>query len=289
MDIPIILATHSHDQMWRETQRVTLDDYNDVECVQKFRLPKKNIRDIVNTLHNDMSPITSRSNSISSEAKVLISLRLLSSGSFQGVIGDTSHVSQPSCSRILHQFCKYFIHHYRYLVKWYESPEEMMEIKRKYFQSYGVIGLLGVIDGTMIQIKGATGADEPAYICRKGYSALNCQVVIDHDGKFRDVIVRSNVERSIGRLKSRWRCLHKSGGALQYTPSTCCKTFFTCVLLENLCHCLGLEFLDDINFEDNKEDNLHDNQTEFSQANQIRLGIERRTEIKNYLFANRRQ
>ncbi|XP_047129790.1 putative nuclease HARBI1 [Hydra vulgaris] len=66
----------------------------------------------------------------------------------------------------------------------------MTEIKRKYFQSYGVKGLLGVIDGTMIQIKGATGADEPAYICRKGYPALNCQVVIDHDGKFRDVIVK---------------------------------------------------------------------------------------------------
>ena len=42
----------------------------------------------------------------------------------------------------------------------------MTETKRKYFQSFGVEGLLGVIDGTMIQIKGVSEADEPAYICR---------------------------------------------------------------------------------------------------------------------------
>ena len=87
MDIPIILTAHGQDHLWRETQRVALSDYSDVECIQKFRLPKNNIRDIVNTLHNDLSPITLRSNPISSEAKVLIALRFLSTGSFQAVIG----------------------------------------------------------------------------------------------------------------------------------------------------------------------------------------------------------
>ena len=69
MDILIILAAHGQDQIWHEVQRVALDDYSDVECLQKFCLPKDSLRDIVNTLHDDLSSITLRSNPISSEAK----------------------------------------------------------------------------------------------------------------------------------------------------------------------------------------------------------------------------
>ena len=42
----------------------------------------------------------------------------------------------------------------------------MTKTKRKSFQSFEVKGLLEVIAGTMIEIKGVTGADELAYICR---------------------------------------------------------------------------------------------------------------------------
>ncbi|XP_065640579.1 uncharacterized protein LOC136073137 [Hydra vulgaris] len=104
--------------------------------------------------------------------------------------GDTSAISQTSTSRVIHQFCKFFIKHYSYLVKWYSSREEMVEVKRRYFDAWGVKGLLGLIDGTMVPIKGATGADEPAFICRKGYSAINCQFVVDPDGQFRDAVIK---------------------------------------------------------------------------------------------------
>nr|XP_047144411.1 putative nuclease HARBI1 [Hydra vulgaris] len=66
----------------------------------------------------------------------------------------------------------------------------MDETKKKYFQLSGVKGLFGIIDGTMIQTKGVSGADEPAFICKKGYPALNCQVVVDYDGTFRDAVVK---------------------------------------------------------------------------------------------------
>ena len=78
--------------------------------------------------------------------------------------------------------------------------------------------------------------------------------------------------------------MHKSGGALQYTPSTCCKIVFTWILLENLCNSLGLEVPDDIDFEYDEDDV----QPELTQANQVRLGIVRRSQVKSYMFANRR-
>ncbi|XP_065667036.1 putative nuclease HARBI1 [Hydra vulgaris] len=167
MDIPIILAAQGHNQNWRETKRAVLNDYNDVECRQKFRFPKVIINDIITTLHYDFSPLTARNNPINTETKVLISLRLLATGTFQGVIGDTSGISQSSTSRILSEFCRCFIQRYHHLIKWYGSKEEMTEVKRKYQQSWGVKGLLGLIDGTMIPIKGAIGDDEPALIAGK--------------------------------------------------------------------------------------------------------------------------
>ena len=50
MDIPIILAAHGQDQIWHETQQVALNNYSDVEYLQKFRLPKDYI-EILSTLY----------------------------------------------------------------------------------------------------------------------------------------------------------------------------------------------------------------------------------------------
>ena len=43
------------------------------------------------------------------------------------------------------------------------------------------------------------------------------------------------VEQCFGVLKSRFRCLHSSGGSLQYTPIKCAKITIACLLLHNIC------------------------------------------------------
>ncbi|XP_065671416.1 putative nuclease HARBI1 [Hydra vulgaris] len=364
MDIQMIQEIEFQNQNWRKAHRAVLNDFSDVECRQKFRLPLRKISEIVNTLQDDLSSTTGQNNSILPETKVLVSLRFLATGSFQNPIGDTSEMSQASTSRIIHQFCESFMQHYSYLVKWYSSQEEITKVKQSYFEACGVKGLLGLIDGTMVPIKGVTGADEPAFICRKGYSAINCQFVVDYDGQFRDVVikypgschdafvysnstlkqtmeadpvagflfgdsgyglspvmitpfspaitpeemffnkthsrVRSRIERCIGSLKNRWRCLHKSGGTLQYSPTKCCSIIYTCVLLENMCNSLGLEEPDNVVASDDAVGNTEmitdnsstENNSNFyhvgrRQINQIRLGLTRRNDLKNYMFANR--
>ncbi|XP_047144585.2 putative nuclease HARBI1 [Hydra vulgaris] len=279
MDIQMIQEIELQNQNWRKAYRAVLNDYSDVECRQKNRLPSRKISEIVNTLQHDLSSTTGQNNSILPETKVLVSLRFLVTGSFQNPIGDTSEISQASTNRIIHQFCESFMQHYITL-SWYSSQEEITKVKQCYFEAFGVKGRLGLIDGTMVPIKGVTVADEPAFICRKGYSAINCQFVVDYDGQFRNVVtkypgschdafvysnstlkqtmeadpvagfligdsgyglslvmitpfspaitpeemffnkthsrVRSRIERCISSLKNRWRCLHKSGGTLQY-------------------------------------------------------------------------
>ncbi|XP_069089058.1 uncharacterized protein [Pleurodeles waltl] len=48
------------------------------------------------------------------------------------------------------------------------------------------------------------------------------------------------VERTFGLLKSHFRCLHKSGGALQYSPETTCRIVATCAILHNIATTRGI-------------------------------------------------
>ena len=49
--------------------------------------------------------------------------------------------------------------------------------KRQVHRIAGLQNVVGAIDGTLIPITAPSGNDEPAYICRKGYHAINVQAV----------------------------------------------------------------------------------------------------------------
>ena len=46
---------------------------------------------------------------------------------------------------------------------------------------------------------------------------------------------RNVIERSFGVLKQRFRCLDFSGGAMQFSPSRCCKIILATAVLHNMC------------------------------------------------------
>ncbi|KAJ1113668.1 hypothetical protein NDU88_001910, partial [Pleurodeles waltl] len=51
---------------------------------------------------------------------------------------------------------------------------------------------------------------------------------------------RNVVERTFGLLKRRFQCIHKSGGALQYSPDTICRIVAKCAILHNIATTRGL-------------------------------------------------
>ncbi|XP_045076311.1 putative nuclease HARBI1 [Coregonus clupeaformis] len=60
----------------------------------------------------------------------------------------------------------------------------------------------------------------------------------DRERRYNDA--RSVVERAIGQLKCRWRCLDRTGGMLLYRPDKVCRIILACGVLHNVAHRHGI-------------------------------------------------
>lgn len=58
-----------------------------------------------------------------------------------------------------------------------DNPRDLREIKNHFHAIARIPNCVGAVDGTLIPIKGMSGLEEPAYVCRKSFHALNIQAV----------------------------------------------------------------------------------------------------------------
>ncbi|XP_062608636.1 putative nuclease HARBI1 [Saccostrea cucullata] len=183
-------------------------------------------------------------------------------------------------------------------IKFPVTANELRHVKSEFYDIAKFPNCVGAIDGTLIPIKGMSGPQEPAFVCRKNFHALNIQAVTDSNMRFlqintcfpgatHDSFVLSNsglsgvmehlegggwllgdsgyplkewlltpflspanqhevnyndahgktrvvIEKSFGVLKSRFRCLHRTGGVLPFSLSRCSQIIQCCIRLHNL-------------------------------------------------------
>lgn len=112
---------------------------------------------------------------------------MLAKGDFFSEVGDLHGVSRSSVSRIVYKvICA--INRRLDNIR-FPQGEALNHVKLAFYRTCKIPNVIGAIDGTLIPIAAPVDAEE-AYVCRKGYHALNVQAVVEPSLRFLDVVAR---------------------------------------------------------------------------------------------------
>lgn len=168
-----------------KTRRV-LEQLSDFEVRQICGVPLPVVKDIVNLYEPLEGEI---STAIPLETKVLIFLNQLRSGSFQRLCAAATGVSQPTACRVIDACTTHTLSFAPTVINFPNSVAELNVVKQNFHDVAGLAGVIGVVDGTHVAILRPT-ENEEAYVNRKKYRSINCQVVADTTYKIFDIVAK---------------------------------------------------------------------------------------------------
>ncbi|XP_060809565.1 putative nuclease HARBI1 [Amyelois transitella] len=280
-------------------------EIGDEEFVANYRITKEIFLELVEVLSPYLKAPSRRSD-IPIKFKILVALSFYATGSYQRIVGRNygTAMSQQSVSRCIKEVTNAF-NQIIILQKYIKFPTNVNErnaIKMKFYEKYGIPGVIGCVDGTHVAMV-RPSENEDWYFNRKHYHSRNVQILCDFDlniisvdacfgGATHDSHIfnqhaiknhlidlvnqgetvyllgdsgyaqreymmtpivnaaagspeefytqihcsaRNRVERTIGLLKARWRCLLKHR-VLHYKPDMVSKIINACCVLHNMCN-----------------------------------------------------
>ena len=165
----------------------SLNFYDDLELVQRFRFSRSAILEITELIQNHLNS-TDRSHAAHPHIQVCVALQFFSSGTFQIICGDGVHVSQPPACRYIKAVALGLKSVYSTCISM-PSPDEKATIKSQFYELVHFPEVLGLVDGTHIRIQ-KPSQDEANYVNRHFYDSINVQAICRPDGRFCDVLAR---------------------------------------------------------------------------------------------------
>ncbi|KAG7155456.1 nuclease HARBI1-like 22 [Homarus americanus] len=218
-----LVVAYLHDRALRRERRYRdpLDPINisDENLIRYYRFPRCEILRLCEELDPFLRRRTRRSHAVPIHTQVLVALRFYASGTFQHVLGDTVGLTQASVSRIIRDVTQILTERARFEIKMPTGDS-----------GYPLEAFL------MTPFRNPSTPGEVRY----NNSHTKTRVV---------------VVQTFGVLKSRFRCLHRSGGSLQYDPSKCAKIVNACFLLHNYCLMRRVPLPHDMVDDDGESDN----------------------------------
>lgn len=108
----------------------------------------------------------------------MTTLRFLAKGEYLSEVADIHGISPSSASRMITSVCNALCQTLDN-VKFPITLDRLRIVKNEFYDLAHFPNVVGAIDGTLIPIQGMSGDDEPNFICRKGFPAINVQGVVD--------------------------------------------------------------------------------------------------------------
>jgi hypothetical protein len=108
----------------------------------------------------------------------LTTLRFLAKGDYLSEVADMHGISISSASRVIHPVCVALC---TVLDNVKFPPADLGAVKDRFYRIANFPNVVGAIDGTLIPIQGMGGIEEPEFVCRKHFHAINVQAVVDAD------------------------------------------------------------------------------------------------------------
>ncbi|KAJ8339582.1 hypothetical protein SKAU_G00363680 [Synaphobranchus kaupii] len=287
-------AQHAQERVFR--RRISLFDLSDNDIVRRYRLPGHAIIALLDEIKDDIEPITQRSHAVPGIVKLLSTLQVLASGSFQTPIAGVSGIAQSSVCRAMWEVVPAIIRRVGRHIRFPQNQQDIQETKQDFYQVGGFPNVVGAIDCTHVPLV-PPSETENVFRNRKHTHSVNVQAICyahgiitnvvakfpgsvhdsfifrnsavhrqmqDMDGRWlvgdsgyqlqpwivtpvrnpvtegeaannrAHIRTRGIIERIFGILKSRLRCLDRSGGALLYSPCKVCKVVVVCCILHNI-------------------------------------------------------
>ena len=162
-----------------QTERVRknpLAQLTELEIIQNYRLSKAAILELCSLLKHDLQRKNHGWRTLTVEEQVLISLKVLASGSFQNSLKDDINVLQPTVSKVLSNFMDGFISKKKSFI--YMPNDSDAVISKQQFYSLACFpGIIGTIDGHGSHVPIiAPKEDEHLFVNRKNFHSINVQV-----------------------------------------------------------------------------------------------------------------
>lgn len=132
---------------------------------------------------------TQRSQAVSAEMKVALTLRYLATGKFQQLNADDFVLSQSTVSRVINQTLEALAapHIIRRFIIFPRQPQQIEKKQEEFHEVTEIPGVVGVIDGTHVKIVAPREGQE-VYVNEKNEHSINMQVVFDAKGVIIDMV-----------------------------------------------------------------------------------------------------
>ena len=188
------LLESEEERQWTKKSRVfrdhlnPIEELNDSECVQRYRVDRNGILDLCQLLKNALVRSTSRVHAIPAVVQVCAALRFFAQGAFYRV--ESMGISTSSLCRIVHSVARALVARVGDFIKLPEDEASIARTKQQFYAIKQFPSVLGAIDCTHVEIISPKSEIKADYVNRKGRHSINVQAVANATLDFTNVVVK---------------------------------------------------------------------------------------------------